>query len=111
MIKDITENYGVIQDLADGSSSSEDSHPMSSEGLYIPPSWISPSAMGGTGSGRGARQKREVRATAPLHRMLDFATRLRSLTAGHGTFEMSNAYFHIATPERQMEILKELGRV
>lgn len=111
VIKDITENEGIVSDLAQASASGDDALPLSSEGIYIPPDWISPSSSQGGGSARASRSKRVIHASAPLNRMLDFAMRLRSLTAGHGTFEMSNAYFHKTTPERQTEILTEIGRL
>ncbi|CAG7848607.1 Ribosome-releasing factor 2, mitochondrial {ECO:0000255/HAMAP-Rule:MF_03059} Short=RRF2mt {ECO:0000255/HAMAP-Rule:MF_03059}; AltName: Full=Elongation factor G 2, mitochondrial {ECO:0000255/HAMAP-Rule:MF_03059}; Short=EF-G2mt {ECO:0000255/HAMAP-Rule:MF_03059}; Short=mEF-G 2 {ECO:0000255/HAMAP-Rule:MF_03059}; Flags: Precursor [Serendipita indica DSM 11827] len=117
VVKDLSENNGEIQEMAtDGTSLSsmggaDEVAPFSQDGLYIPPGWMSPSAVP-TGQGEQAlfNQKRSVYALAPLSKMLDYQTRLRAVSGGQATFEMSNIGFRQVDPMRRMEILQELGR-
>lgn len=113
LIKDLTENGGELMEFSNLSSRStdDDNIPYSADGVYLPPEWVSPSASTSQILGNvGSNVKREVHAVAPLSKVLDFNTRLRALSGGHGTFEMSNAGFRTVTDTRKVEILKELGR-
>lgn len=118
VVKDLTENGGEIQDMLTDSRSlssigdgDQGSMPFSTGGLYIPPAWITPSAMTTTNSGDvSSRQKRSVHALAPLSKMLDYQSRLRAVSGGQATFEMSSAGYMETTPARKQEILQELGR-
>lgn len=113
ILKDLTERGGEIFDLdsqASTLSATEDESPYSTDGVYIPPDWVSPSASFRlSGNARGS-MRRNIHAVAPLKQMLDFNTRLRALSGGEGTFEMSNEGFRTVTEQRQLEILRELGR-
>jgi elongation factor G len=109
VVKDLTEHGGEVLDLGTGSSTDEvGGYP--DEGVYIPPSWLSPS---GVFSGSGSdlpQMKRSVHALAPLGKVLDYSNRLRALSGGHGHFEISNAGFREVSEMRKLEILKEIGR-
>lgn len=113
VVKDLTEHGGEVLDLGTGSSVSadgtEDVGGYPEEGVYIPPEWLSPSgnAVGSSGS---TRLKRTVHALAPLSKMLDYSNRLRSISGGHGLFEMANAGFREVSETRKLEILREIGR-
>lgn len=109
VVKDLTEHGGEVLDLGTGSGTDEaGGYP--DEGVYIPPSWLSPSG-DPLGSGSNLPQvKRSVHALAPLSKTLDYSNRLRALSAGHGHFEMSNAGFREVSETRKREILKEIGR-
>ena len=118
VVKDLTENGGEIQDmLTDSRSLSSIGNgdqgvvPFSTEGLYIPPAWITPSAMTtAEGEIMSSGQKRSIHALAPLSKMLDYQSRLRAVSGGQATFEMSSAGYLEVNPARQLEILQELGR-
>ncbi|KAG8834880.1 Ribosome-releasing factor 2, mitochondrial [Serendipita sp. 399] len=117
VVKDLTENGGEIQEmLTDVTSLSSlgDTHELTAftaDGLYIPPQWISPSAMvSSSGDQTSTRQKRSVFAFSPLSKMLDYQSRLRAISGGQATFEMSPAGFRKVNQERRAEILQELGR-
>ncbi|EIN10425.1 P-loop containing nucleoside triphosphate hydrolase protein [Punctularia strigosozonata HHB-11173 SS5] len=117
IVKDLNENSGEVLELGSASpnretGADEDSGPYSSDGVYIPPDWISPSAMAVSGgSGHRVSQSRTIHALAPLSRMLDYSTRLRALSGGHGQFEMMNVGFHEVHEARKTEILREIGRL
>ncbi|KAF8165243.1 P-loop containing nucleoside triphosphate hydrolase protein [Crassisporium funariophilum] len=115
VMKDLTERGGEILDLDGGASTGEDGQEVlggyQDAGVYIPPEWLSPS---GSNTSRvasyGSQMKRSVHCTAPLSQFLDYSTRLRALSEGHGVFEMTNAGFKEVSDQRKMEILKEIGR-
>ena len=52
-----------------------------------------------------------ITARVPLSRMMRYSTRLRALTGGVGTYTMSFDGFAPVQPEREREILEELGRI
>ncbi len=112
VIKDIIESGGELVDsdsqvVNDG----EESVPYSHDGVYIPPEWITPSAATSINdAGHSSGQKRIIHAVAPLSKMLDFSNRLRAISGGHGTFEMSNVGFRAVGDARKLEILREMGR-
>jgi len=116
VVKDLTEHGGEVLDLASGLSASdldgEDSVPYSQDDVYIPPEWISPSSGPSRLSGHSSpiNLRRSVNAIAPLAKMLDYSTRLRALSGGQGTFEMTTAGFRQVSEGRKVEILKEIGR-
>jgi elongation factor G len=118
VVKDLTENGGEIQDMLTDTRSlssmgngDQEVAPFSTEGLYIPPAWITPSAMTGTnGEDVTSRQKRSIHALAPLSKMLDYQSRLRAVSGGQATFEMSSAGYMQVDHSRRLEILQELGR-
>lgn len=115
VVKDLTENGGEVSDLGQdsslGANPDDDYGPYSQEGVYIPPDALSTSSASYIIHGSGApRIKRTVHATAPLSKMLDYNTRLRALSGGHGLFEMAAAGFKTVTETRKAEILKEIGR-
>ena len=115
VVKDLTEHGGEVLDLgsntATGGLDSDSIEAYSEDGVYVPPEWLSPSSAPGTFSGKGGPLlRRSVHAIVPLSRMLDYSTRLRALSGGHGTFEMSAAGFREVSSVRRLEILKEIGR-
>ena len=112
VIKDLVEHGGEIVDLAESSLplDEETSTPYGQEGVYIPPKWLSPSTMSSVDVENHVRLKRPVYAVAPLSQMLDYSTRLRAITGGHGQFETAAAGFRAVNPVRELEILKEIGR-
>ncbi|KAH9482567.1 Ribosome-releasing factor 2, mitochondrial [Psilocybe cubensis] len=113
VVKDLTERGGQLLDLEGGNSSNDGSEVegYSEDGVYIPPDWLSPSgAPTSRVHSRGSHIKRSIQAIAPLSQFLDYSNRLRSLSEGHGTFEMSNAGFEEVNEERKLEILREIGR-
>ena len=114
VMKDLVEHGGEIVDLAESNPlfDEESSTPYSQDGVYIPPKWLSPSTMSSSDEdNRSALMKRHVCAVAPLSQMLDYATRLRALSGGHGQFNMAPAGFRTASPGREEEVLREIGRV
>lgn len=114
VMRDLVEHGGEIVDLAESNplSDEESSTPYSQEGVYIPPKWLSPSTMSATDNeNHSALLKRHVSAVAPLSQMLDYSTRLRALSGGHGQFNMAPAGFRTVSPGREVEILREIGRV
>ncbi|KAG8953724.1 Ribosome-releasing factor 2, mitochondrial [Tulasnella sp. 424] len=116
VVRDLTENGGEILDLAEGSNSAtaggeeEGIGPYSSEGIYLPPKWVTPSSASLEAKSGGASFKRSVRAVAPLGKMLDYSSRLRAVSGGQATFEMSVEGFRPVGDMRRLEILKEMGR-
>lgn len=114
VVKDITENGGEVLDLTTSSSPAvdEDGYLYRSDGLYIPPEELSPSSSSHATSSSSAppQAKRTIYAIVPLSRMLDYSTRLRALSGGHGSFDMTNAGFRQVAEPRKLEILKEIGR-
>ncbi|KIO16707.1 hypothetical protein M407DRAFT_230911 [Tulasnella calospora MUT 4182] len=117
VVRDLTENGGEILDLAEGSSTGtttggeeEEVGPYSSEGIYLPPKWITPASASLEAKSGGASFKRSVRAVAPLGKMLDYSSRLRAVSGGQATFEMSVEGFRPVGDVRRLEILKEMGR-
>jgi elongation factor G len=114
VVKDLTESNGEVLDLAGSGAggADEDGGAYPSDGVYVPPDWLSPSAASshvGAASDRALR-RRAVHAIAPLARMLDYSNRLRALSGGHGLFEMTNAGFKEVNDSRRLEILREIGR-
>lgn len=115
VVKDLTENGGEVLDLASDTTSAMDGDdevvPYSTDGVYIPPAELSPSSSITSKFSIGTPLfKRTIHAVAPLSRMLDYSTRLRALSGGHGVFDMLNAGFRQVSDARRMEILKEIGR-
>ncbi|KIJ70061.1 hypothetical protein HYDPIDRAFT_23207 [Hydnomerulius pinastri MD-312] len=116
VVKDITESGGEVLDLASAASSitaiEDDGQPFSTDGVYFPPEELSPSSAfrASSSTSNSPRAKRTIHAIAPLSRMLDYSTRLRALSGGHGSFDMGNAGFREVAESRKMEILREIGR-
>jgi len=119
VVKDVTEHGGEVLELDSASPSTSTGGlddfaegGYSSDGLYVPPSWLTPcsSALVSASGSKVVRSTRSVHVVAPLNMMLNFATRLRALTGGHGTFEMTNAGFQQVSDSRRQEILQEIGR-
>ncbi|KLO18087.1 P-loop containing nucleoside triphosphate hydrolase protein [Schizopora paradoxa] len=111
VVKHLIESDGELLDSdSQVISSGEESIPYTRDGVYIPPEWMSPSASTTSNSSHSAGQKRVINAVAPLSKMLDFSNRLRAISGGHGTFEMSNAGFRAVSDTRKLEILREMGR-
>jgi elongation factor G len=52
-----------------------------------------------------------IYATVPLVKLVNYSSKLRAITKGSGTFEMALQGFTLAGPEREKEILSELGRI
>jgi len=113
-IKDLTEHCGEILDLGAGAGNGGAEYEVEAyphDGLYVPPAWLTPcSALSGQDSSQVSRLKRSIQAIAPLGQMLDYSSRLRALSGGHGTFEMIGEGFRQVGQARKCEILKELGR-
>jgi elongation factor G len=64
--------------------------------------------------GDGQRRKNiacTIHATVPLVKLVNYSSKLRAITKGSGTFEMALQGFTLAGPEREKEILSELGRI
>ncbi|CAA7259865.1 unnamed protein product [Cyclocybe aegerita] len=115
VVKDLTERGGEVLDLGDGAAvnlgGAEEVDGYSEEGIYVPPDWLSPCGTSSSDSRHsGSHLRRSVQGVAPLSQFLDYSNRLRSLSEGHGVFEMSNAGFKEVAEDRKMEILKEIGR-
>lgn len=113
VIKDLVEHGGEILDLAESNlpMDEETSVPYSQEGVSIPPKWLSPSTMSSVDvENHTIRLKRPIYAVSPLSQMLDYSTRLRAMTGGHGQFETAAAGFRAVNSVRELEILKEIGR-
>ncbi|KAG2367282.1 translation elongation factor 2 [Suillus spraguei] len=115
VVKDLTENGGEVLDLSSDTSAMDGDEVVaySTDGLYVPPEELSPSSAASTSSKFSnitPRLKRTIYATAPLSRMLDYSTRLRALSGGHGLFDMLNAGFKQVSEVRRLEILREIGR-
>jgi len=114
VVRDLTENGGEVSELgADGNITADaDLGPHTQDGVYIPPDAVSTSSTSYlTTSSAAPRLKRTICALAPLSRMLDYSSRLRALSGGHGLFEMASAGFRVVSTPRKLEILKEIGRL
>lgn len=109
VVKDLTERGGEVVDLG-SLNEADEGIAYSEEGVYLPPDWVTPSVLSASKAGRAGSLKRSINVIAPLSQVLDFNTRLRSLSGGHGTFEMVNDGFRPVTESRRLEIMKELGR-
>ena len=107
VVEDLGEHGGEVLDL---DAEDEEPEPFMDEGTYIPPQWLSPST-GKAAKSTSARMKRTIVALAPLSQMLDYSTRLRALSGGHGLFQMTSEGFRRVSSARITEILKELGRM
>jgi elongation factor G len=114
VVKDLTESGGELLSLGTGTSSgsdeSDDIDGFSTDGVYVPPEWMSPSATRLMSSSSSAPQRRSIHAVAPLSRLLDYANRLRALSGGHGAFEMASSGFRQVSDGRKLDILREIGR-
>ena len=114
VVKDLTEHGGEVHELGSrfgsGSEGVDSGTGHSVDGLYIPPSWLSPSASSFTNHKSTPGVGCIVHAIAPLSKMLDYSNRLRALSGGHGQFEMANAGFRCVNNSRRLEIMKEIGR-
>ncbi|KAF8663422.1 hypothetical protein AX16_000993 [Volvariella volvacea WC 439] len=107
IVKDLTEHGGEILDL--GGSLTEEVGGFPEVGVYTPPEWISPSHSTLIPKNHPSA-KRSIQAMAPLNSVLDYSRRLRSLSGGHGTYELANAGFRPVSDSRRQEILVEIGR-
>lgn len=114
IVKDLTERGGELLDMGEGAilgGETEAREGYQEAGVYIPPDWLSPSgSVSLQGSHSISHNKRCVQALAPLSKFLDYSSRLRALSEGHGVFEMSAAGFKEVGAERGLEILREIGR-
>ena len=108
VVKDLTEHGGEVQDLSIGTD--VDAMESFEQNVYMPPPWLSPSRTNTLGKHSMPELKRSLHALAPLSQFLDYSARLRALSGGYGVFEMQNAGFREVTPERRLEIMKEIGR-
>ena len=73
--------------------------------VYIPPHTEDEVAHGDQGNNM------TIVAHVPLSRMMRYSSRLRALTGGAGTYRMELEGFATVTPERERELLQELGRL
>lgn len=114
VVKDVTERGGEVLDMGGGSTvgdALEDIEGYTEDGVYVPPEWLSPSGTTIALTGLSASQaKRSVQAQAPLSQFLDYSSRLRAMSGGHGVFEMSGAGFKEVGEDRKRDILREIGR-
>jgi elongation factor G len=114
IVKDLTERGGELLDMENEDTAGdgkEKQEVYSEDFVYLPPDWISPSGTTPMHKIRSEHHlKRTVQALAPLSQFLDFSSRLRAMTEGHGVFEMSGAGFREVSEERRLEILREIGR-
>ena len=116
VIKDLDENGGEIHDLESGfapaTAERDGSESYATEGIYHPPDWLSPSSASSSvaKSILSPDTKHSISALAPLSKMLDYSSRLRAISGGHGVFEMASAGFKVVSEPRKLEILKEIGR-
>lgn len=113
VIRDLTEHGGEVSELGSGSTASQDGEVTGGyleDGLYIPPSWLTPSATDSLLGSSTSKIKRAVFGSAPLSQFLDYSQRLRALSEGHGTFEMFAAGFKEVSELRRGEILREIGK-
>jgi elongation factor G len=84
--------------------------PYPSDDIYVPPKWLTPASASLISKHGDSSIKRTIWAVAPLSRMLDYSSRLRAVSGGQATFEMSNEGFREVGSTRRTEILKEIGR-
>ena len=111
VVKDLTEHGGEVQNLTIGTERNDvDALDSFEKNVYIPPPWLSPSRSNTPSKRSMPELRRSLHALGPLSRFLDYSARLRALSGGYGAFEMQNAGFREVTPERRLEILKEIGR-
>ena len=113
-VSDLTENGGEVSELGADANVAIDADlgPYTQDGVYIPPDVVSTSSTSySVGSSATPRLRRTIHAIAPLSRMLDYSSRLRALSGGHGHFEMASAGFRVVSESRKLEILKEIGRL
>ena len=110
VVRDLRENGAEVTDLgADATGTDSDEGPYPQDGVYVPPEEHSTKSY--TSSSLEPRLRRTIRGTAPLNKMLDYSSRLRALSGGHGLFETANAGFRVVSESRKTEILKEIGRL
>ena len=112
VVKDLIERGGEVTDLSERStlpSLPEEAGGYSEDAVFIPPEWVSPSGSSPAQS-QTSHLKRSIEAVAPLSQFLDYSNRLRSLSEGHGVFEISSAGFREVDEGRRLEILREIGR-
>lgn len=112
VVKDLTERGAELQELGDGLSEGDEIGGYPEDGNYIPPEMLSPSSSGSSlkGSSASPKLRRSIHALAPLSQMLDYNSRLRALSGGHGQFDMVSAGFRFVAEPRKQEILREIGR-
>ena len=108
VVEDLGEHSGEVLEL--DAAAAEEAEPFEDDATYIPPQWMSPST-GKAARDTSAKMKRTILAIAPLSQMLDYSTRLRALSGGHGLFQMANDGFRRVSSQRAIEILKEMGRM
>ncbi|KAI0327110.1 P-loop containing nucleoside triphosphate hydrolase protein [Cubamyces sp. BRFM 1775] len=108
VVEDLGEHGGEVLDL--NAAEEAEPEPFVEESAYIPPQWLSPST-GKAAKGTSSRMKRTILAIAPLSQMLDYSSRLRALSGGHGLFHMENDGFKRVSALRAVDILRELGRM
>ncbi|KZO97995.1 P-loop containing nucleoside triphosphate hydrolase protein [Calocera viscosa TUFC12733] len=110
IVKDFGEKGGDVQELGAGANAeSEDAYP--ADAIYVPPAILTPSAMPSLEQhGATIRMKRTVHALAPLSKLLDYNSRLRALSGGQASFEMTANGFRTVNEARRLEILREIGR-
>lgn len=114
VVQDLTEHGAEVTDLgadATVAADSDDVGAYSQDGVYVPPEELSTSTKPYTSGSSEPRLRRTIHGTAPLSQMLDYSSRLRALSGGHGLFEMANAGFRAVSESRKTEILKEIGRL
>lgn len=116
VMRDLTDTAsGEVIDLTTGQSiqsiGDEEHMPFTEDGVYIPPDVLSPSSVFRSGQPDSSIQgiKRTIHAIAPLSKMSDYASRLRSLSSGYGSFEMTSAGFRRVSESRKIDILAEIG--
>ncbi|EJU06227.1 translation elongation factor 2 [Dacryopinax primogenitus] len=107
IVKDFGEKGGEVQELG-ANAEAEDTYP--TEGIYVPPAILTPSAMPSEDGQGTIRMKRTVQAVAPLSKLLDYNSRLRALSGGQASFEMAADGFRTVNEARRLEILREIGR-
>lgn len=110
VVKDIVDNGGEVLDLGTDATSMDQTSPCDINNVYIPPEMLSPSSVPATNAVNTPRSHSTVHALAPLSRAMGYSTKLRILSSGHGTFEMTNAEFRQVSESRKIEILQEFGR-
>ncbi|KZT62921.1 P-loop containing nucleoside triphosphate hydrolase protein [Calocera cornea HHB12733] len=110
IVKDFGEKGGDLQQLGAGANP-ESEHAYPAEAVYVPPAILTPSAMPLLEQhGMTVRMKRTVHALVALSKLLDYNSRLRALSGGTASFEMTADGFRTVSPARRLEILREIGR-
>jgi len=98
VVTDLIGRGGQVSELGDedmssigstsASNSSSESSSSQDEDIYLPPTWISPSASSSSSLMSAERvQRRTVLASVPLAEMGSYAGKLRSLSGGGGVFD------------------------